>query len=99
MLALEMSPLAREMSPALPVDCPGDSIGEMAAVFRGIIVRRDTDGLDPDHPAASEPRQDGVDLAREFVALDVGGAFGIRPSKIPAGHQASVLQQEDAIAD
>lgn len=94
-----MSPLTREMRPPLRVDRPRDSIREMAVVFRGIVDRRNTHGLYLDHPSASEPRQDCVDLPRKFVALEVGGAFGIWPGKIPTSHQASVFQQKDAVVD
>lgn len=99
MLALEMSLLAREMRPTLSIDRAGHRVGEMATVLGWIVDCRNTDGLDLDHPAASEPRQNGIDLPRQLVALEVSRAFGVRASEVPAGHQASVLQEEDTIVD
>ncbi len=74
-------------------------VGEMAVVPGRIGRRRHAHGLDLDHPARSEPGENGIDLAADLVALEIGRAFVIRTGEIPAGHQAPVLEQERAVID
>ena len=81
MLAFEMPPTPLEMASALIVDRLRDGIGKMAFSARRIIRCRNSNGLDLDHPARAETRQDRVDLARDFVALDIGRTFESGPAK------------------
>jgi hypothetical protein len=61
---LEVSLLTLEMRPPLGVDRPRHSVGETAAVLGRVVGRRNTYGLDLDHPTGSQSGQDRVDLAR-----------------------------------
>ena len=97
--ALEVTALSLETSPPLIVDRPTDWIGEPAGLTGRIGRRRDPHRFDLDHPTGSEPRQDGVDPAGDFVALEIGRALAVGAGEVPTGHQRAVLEQDDAVLD
>ncbi len=51
MTAFKMAAFALEMFAPLRVDRPGNNIGEMTGILRGIIRSRNAYGFDTDHPA------------------------------------------------